>query len=106
MITLTIGTSPRYRTRQAPVYRVTVPDGQLLGNFSQPLYEGARALLALGYPPDQLMTTRWAGKNYDNFQPRPIGLLAKWTVTEGDRMQLRRWAPYPVDMPAPSTGMG
>ena len=72
MITLTIGTSPRYRTRQAPVYPVTAPDGQLLGHFSQPLYEGARALLALGYPPDQLMTTRWAGKNSTTSSPGPL----------------------------------
>jgi hypothetical protein len=51
---------------------------------------GARALLALGYDPEETMTIRHAGKDYDSFIPMPIGALANWTMAERDRGGLKR----------------
>jgi hypothetical protein len=52
-------------------------------------------LLALGHDPAAPLTTRHDGKPYDNFLPMPIGELAQWTITEGERgMERRRWRPF------------
>lgn len=48
-----------------------------------PLYAGARVLLDGGCLPTTLLTTRHAGREYDNFIPAPIGRLATRTLREG-----------------------
>ncbi|GAB4240892.1 MAG: hypothetical protein Kow0032_28820 [Methyloligellaceae bacterium] len=63
---------------------------ECLGRFHCPRLDAARALLALGYPPDAMMTTRHEGKDYDSWKPAPIGALAEWTIEETDRDGLRR----------------
>jgi hypothetical protein len=42
----------------------------------QPLYDGARALLACGYDPETLLTVRYDGEDHDSLKPRSIGELA------------------------------
>jgi hypothetical protein len=61
----------------------------------QPLYDGARALLDLGYHPDTPLTIRHADKD-PSFEPRSITELAQWTITERDRAGLsrERWRSY------------
>lgn len=63
----------------------------------EPLLVGARMLLGAGMKPDALLTTRWAGKDYDNFVPAPIGKLAKISTSGTDLLGLRfvEWIPYP-----------
>jgi len=60
-------------------------EGDLICASDQPLLDGARELLGRGFDPATLLTTRHAGKNYDNFLPKPIGELAKWTVENDSR---------------------
>jgi len=73
-------------------------DGELVCTSGRPLYDGARALLALGYSATELLTTRHMGKPYDNFVPARLDRLAKWTVSESDRdgLQYRKYAPPPT----------
>lgn len=48
----------------------------------EPLFDGARVLLARGYNPDTLMTTRHEGKQFDNFKPASIGAMAELATSE------------------------
>jgi hypothetical protein len=43
----------------------------------QPLYDGVRALLDLGYPEDTPVTIRHEGKGYDSFVPQKLGVVAQ-----------------------------
>lgn len=91
------------------LHRILVTDVKLTHGFSKytleyaghttiaqrPLHDGARWLLSLGIDPSEEMTTRWAGKPYDSWNPYPIGEAAKWTIREGTRGLSRvRWKPY------------
>ena len=70
----------------------------------EPLFDGARELLARGYDPSTLMTTRHEGKTFDNFKPAPIGKLAQLMIVEADirGLQMRKWQPHPkADSSAP-----
>lgn len=72
-------------------------DGELICVSRQPRLDGARALLARGWPPTTLLNTRHQEHAYDNWRrARPIGELAGWTVGEEDRAGLRRrrWQPF------------
>jgi hypothetical protein len=64
----------------------------------QPLVDGARALLDLGFDPATPLTMRHAGKAYDSFRPVPIGRWAGWTYEESEKQPLRqiRWTPFPA----------
>lgn len=59
--------------------------GDLLCVSHQPALDGARELLKLGRNPAELMTTRWQGKDFDNFVPRPIRDFAALTVQDSKR---------------------
>lgn len=63
----------------------------------EPLLVGARMLLGTGMSPKALLTSKWQGKEYDNFVPQTIGELAKLSTSETDLMGLRfvEWVPYP-----------
>jgi hypothetical protein len=72
-------------------------DGELVCISSQPLLDGARALLARGYPADVLLTTSHDGKSYDNFIPAPIGKLACLTAEEAS-LGFRKCRPWYPDV--------
>jgi hypothetical protein len=82
--------------KQAPAYEAWL-DGVLLCTSREPEFAAARALLGLGYAPEELMTTRWEGSAHDAIVPATLGHLAKWTVKERDKSGLRveRWQPRP-----------
>jgi hypothetical protein len=67
----------------------------IVASTRQPLVDGARALLALGFDPATPLTMRHHGKAFDSFRPLPIGQWAGWTFEENDRDGLRcvRWRP-------------
>jgi hypothetical protein len=69
---------------------------ELIVTSRQPLHDGARELLKRGFAPDERMTIRHEGRDYDSFEPRPLDELAQWTITESDRAGLyrRTWAPF------------
>jgi hypothetical protein len=56
---------------------------------------GARKPLEMGQDPDALLTIRHADRDFDSFEPRPIGELAQWAIKERDCGGLRRerWCP-------------
>lgn len=70
-------------------------DGHELGRTRQPLYEGARMLLAAGHDPEAMLTMRLDGSAFPSFKPMSIAALAKWTIEETDESGLkrRRWVP-------------
>ena len=70
-------------------------DGEHICTSREPLFAGARELLARGYDPSTLMTTRHDGKTFDSFKPAPIGKLAKLMIMESSRDGLRlvKWKP-------------
>jgi hypothetical protein len=73
-------------------------DGDVIVQSRQPLVDGARELLARGYPPEQPLTMRHYNRPYASFEPRPIGDWAKWTYSEPKgRGTLARipWMPFP-----------
>lgn len=63
----------------------------------EPLLVGARMLLGAGMKPDALLTSKWQGKEHDNFVPAPVGELAKISTSETELLGLRfvKWIPYP-----------
>ena len=73
-------------------------DDELIVQSRQPIFDGARALLKLGFDPESLMTARHETSNADSFDPKPIRDFAKWSVTERDKggIQRRLWRPNPM----------
>ena len=63
--------------------------GELICTSHQPLFDGARILLAKGYKPDLRLTTRNHGNQYDNFEPVTIGYAAARTCDEFARSFVR-----------------
>ena len=63
----------------------------------QPLADGARLLIERGFDPDELITMRMAGHDYDSFDPSPLSYWARSTYEEGVRSPLTRkkWQPRP-----------
>ena len=60
----------------------------------EPLFDGARVLLARGYNPDTLLTTRHEGKQFDNFKPATIGELAALATSEDQNgPRIVKWEP-------------
>lgn len=88
--------NPKRNSSRAVSFEASV-DGKALLRSSVPIYDSARALLALDHSPETLMTARHAGKDFDSIKPAKLGDLAKWTVTERDRDGLgrQRWVPHP-----------
>ena len=54
---------------------------QLVVTSGQPLYDGARALLALGYSATELLTTIHRHQPHDSFRPSFLGVLATGAVS-------------------------
>lgn len=72
-------------------------DGMVIVRSSrQPLVDGARVLIELGFDPATLLAMRHAGKPHDSFKPLPIGQWAKWIYIERDKGGLSRtpWMPF------------
>jgi hypothetical protein len=69
----------------------------LVARTRKPFLDGARALLALGREPAQLVTMRIAGGRHDCFVPMPLSCAAKMAVSEPDARSVhyRRWSPGP-----------
>jgi hypothetical protein len=57
----------------------------------QPLYDGARALLACGYDPDTLLTLRYDGEDHDSSEPKSIRELANGPSEQGAGLRRPRW---------------
>jgi hypothetical protein len=53
--------------------------------------------LRRGYPGDTLLTLRHAGKCEDHVVPLEIGYLARWSISDSSRGELKRirWQPLP-----------
>jgi hypothetical protein len=49
---------------------------ELIVTSRQPLHDGARELLKRGFAPDERMTIRHEGRDYDSFEPRPLDELS------------------------------
>jgi hypothetical protein len=82
--------------KRAPAYEARL-EGELLCVSREPEFAAARALLGLGYAPEELMTTRWEGSAHDAIVPATLGHLAKWTVVEESTgLRVRKWAPRPA----------
>ena len=84
------------------------PSGEYTGKFDasigadficrsrEPLGDGARILLARGYNPETLITTRHAGKDFDNFKPMSIGKAAGLTTREDTNgPRIIKYEPHP-----------
>jgi hypothetical protein len=86
IIVAAITTRPGYYTARA--------DGRLLCRSRQPFLDGARELLASGYPADSIIIMRHAGTEVVAMTST-IGNAARLTVTEevGRSPRLRRWKP-------------
>ena len=68
--------------------------GRTVVRSRQPLYDGARTLLAAVTVPDTILQTRHQGSPHIAMRG-VLAELAKWTVTEGDRgLQRRPWQPF------------
>jgi hypothetical protein len=61
----------------------------------QPLLDGARALVALGYPAEAVVTARHAGSAVVAMRST-VGGAARWAVEERDQGGLRKclWKPF------------
>ena len=81
-------------------------DGELVCVSADPLHDGARRLLELGYSPEAKMTTRHANKLFDSFVPARLSRLARWTACESSRdgIALRKYAPRPTSVSPPVSG--
>jgi hypothetical protein len=84
-------------TRKPWLFSATLDGVVIVKASRQPLLDGARALLGLGWSPTARLTASHAGDTTAQLQST-IGEAAKWTVTESDRGGLRKalWQPYEV----------
>ena len=76
-------------------YDAVLPDGRVLVRSRQPLFDGARKLLAEGVAPDTALTTRHQGSAIIAMHST-VGEAAKWTIQESDKGGLRKrlWRPF------------
>jgi hypothetical protein len=65
------------------VYRAYL-GSTLLCTTRQPFFDGARALLRLGYNPDEALNMRHQGSARPSFKPTTIGKAAKLTIVENE----------------------
>jgi hypothetical protein len=86
---LTLSLTPH--PKRSPNGAMRFDAGELVCTSHQPLFDGARLLLARGYPAETLLTTRHVGNGYDNVIPAPLGELAELTCDEAN-LRFRRWA--------------
>ena len=74
-------------------FNAMLGDLLLVGSTRQPLLDGARHLLALGYPPDTAVVMRHAGSGIDSLRST-MGAAAALTVDETGTPRFARWKPY------------
>ena len=60
-------------TQQARSFTATLDGEEIVSGTTGPLAGSARVLLARGVDPTTLITMRHAGKDFDSFEPAPIG---------------------------------
>ena len=80
--------------------------GELMTISHQPLVDGARRMLALGFEPETPLTMRHASKAFDSFTPMPIRYWAGWTYSESGSHPLRQRVWEPRTMPVADDGEG
>jgi hypothetical protein len=75
---------------------------RILCRSRQPFLDGARALLALGLPPETVLVMRHAGSDTEALRST-IGAASRLTVQENDKTgpALRRWNAFPRDRMRP-----
>ena len=85
---------PKRRDR----YNVYLGDTLIEEDVRLPFYDGARALLSLGYPGSSLVTMRHHGCPHPSFELVPISVAAKLSVTESNTVSLRvtEYQPHPL----------
>jgi hypothetical protein len=85
-----------------PGYYTARCDGRLLCRSRQPFLDGARELLASGYPADTVIVMRSPASDADRLRST-IGTAARLTVTDNRYgvPQFRRWAAPAGDVAAP-----
>jgi hypothetical protein len=66
---------------RGPLFEGTIDDQVVVTGTTQPLFSTARALLAKGTNPDDVLVMRHAGSNTVSLRAR-VGVAAKLTVTE------------------------
>ena len=95
MLTIDVTSVPKSKTR----YRLHLPDGRELGVVRSPFHDGARLLLAAGFPPSLPFQTTVADRAMISIKGT-IGEAAKWMVAEWDLKGLhyRTFDPQPVSV--------
>jgi len=85
-----------------PGYFAASCDGRLLCRSRQPLLDGARVLLASGYPASEVVTMRRVGSTVDALRST-ISEAARLTVADNRHgtPQFRRWSAQAGDVAAP-----
>lgn len=75
-------------------FRAVVGSMAITKPARQPLFDGARALLALGHDPAEVVAARHAGSDTIAMHGT-LGDLARWTIEERDQGGMRRalWKP-------------
>ncbi len=86
-------------------YAATMPDGRVVARSRQPLFDGARALVALGDPPETMIVARHQGSASIAMRST-VAEAAKWTIEERDGAGLRKalWIARPSIGGASETG--
>lgn len=67
-------------------------DGTIISptkGLASPAYDGARRLIAMGYDPAAMMTTKASTSEHDSWMPQAIANFAKLTVSEPDEGAIR-----------------
>src|SRR4051794_32596146 len=82
-------------TKRPSVYEAYL-GGTLLCTTDQPFFDGARALLKLGYGPEECLTMRHEGSAFPSFKPTTIGAAVKLTIRETAEIGpvAERWRPH------------
>lgn len=60
----------------------SVPPKLIATATRNPLFDGARELIAMGYSEEVLVTLRHEGSDHDSFKPMKLGTAAKLTTSE------------------------
>jgi hypothetical protein len=77
-------------------FKATLDGSTVVASTHEPLLAGARALLALGVPPDSVIQTRHAGSPHISMRST-VGAAAALTVLEPKDagIRFRRWKEFP-----------
>jgi hypothetical protein len=85
----------RAHSSRGPLFDSAVDGRTIITRSTQPLLDGARALIAEGVDPARRIVMRHAGSDVDALRST-VGAAAKLTLEEGERLPtLRPWKPSP-----------